>query len=213
MKHPRSGPIPKGLDVETKLLCWWARRLRLTNVEKVSRGVIFAGWAFWSLGPADDFTALRPTKPIRGAAAAPDVFIHEHEYARTVADRFAARFVELDFDRAHEKSLLRRDVGPRPRHTRHREAEPAGGLAGSAPGRRRVRRGGGPQERAGPRRARQDEDRCADRRRGHPPDHRRSPAVTTCWAATGPVPSWSSPGSISVTSSSRPPSIFRSSRS
>jgi leucyl-tRNA synthetase len=29
----------------------------------------------------------------------------------------------------------------------------------------------------------------------------------------GPVPSWPSPGTISVTSSSRPPSIFRSSRS
>src|SRR5262249_40936251 len=36
---------------------------------------------------------------------------------------------------------------------------------------------------------------------------------TTCLAATGLAPSWPSPGTISAISSSRPPSVFRSSRS
>ncbi len=41
----------------------------------------------------------------------------------------------------------------------------------------------------------------------------RSGSPTTCSAATAPAPSWPSPGTMSATSSSRPPSVFRSSRS
>ena len=145
----------------------------------------------------------RARRPSRLSHAAPPVDAEDHRLrrsarrgsrARRLARGDADRAAPLDRPLRGRRDRLRRRRSPGRAHRRLHDAarHPHGrdlrrarararadahaGDAGSARGRRRVRRGGRPQERAGPRRARQDEDRRADRRLGHPPDHRSSPA-------------------------------------